>query len=56
VDDETILAAGLFQNCHKQVASPGRTQFWLATVATAGDEVQIMPAIIAMERLVTRSK
>ena len=51
VDDKAVLAARLFQDFHKQVAPPRRTQFWLAAVTTAGAEVQIVRAIIAMESL-----
>ena len=49
VDDKAVLAARFFQDLQEKIPSFGRTQLWLATIATAGNKMQIFSAIIAME-------
>jgi len=51
VDHEAELPAGLFQDAQEQVAAFGPVQLRLAMVATAGDEMQIVVAVIAMQAL-----
>ena len=62
VDYETVLTAGFFQDCQKQVATAGRAEFWLPMVTTAGDEVEVVRAVVALGvlrhavRIVSRSE
>ena len=51
VDDEAVLAAGLFEDFEKEIATPGGMQPGLAVVATTGDEVQMLSAVVADESL-----
>jgi len=56
VDDKAVLAARFFQDLQEKIPSFGRTQLWLATIATAGNKMQIFSAIIAMESCGRRSE
>jgi len=49
VDHEAVLLARLFQDAQNKVAAFGRAQLRLAMVATAGDEMQIVVAVIAIQ-------
>jgi len=40
------------QDAQEKITAFGRAQLRLAVIATAGDEMQIMVAVIAMQRLV----
>jgi len=51
VDHKAVLLAGFFQDAQKKIAAFGRAQLRLAVVAAAGDEMQIMVAVIAMQAL-----
>jgi hypothetical protein len=51
VDDEAVLTAGWFEDFEKEIATPGGMQPGLAAVATAGDEVQVLSAVVADESL-----
>ena len=51
VDHKAILLARFLQDAQEKVATFGRAQLRLAVVATAGDEMQIMVAVIAMQAL-----
>jgi predicted DNA-binding protein len=51
VDDEAILAAGFLQDFEEQVATEGGAEVRAAVVATAGDVVQIVVAVEAVETL-----
>jgi hypothetical protein len=51
VDHEAVLLARGFQDVQEKVAAFGRAQLRLAVVATAGDEMQIVVAVIAMQAL-----
>jgi hypothetical protein len=48
VDHEAVLLARFFQDAQEKIAAFGRAQLRLATVTTAGDEMQIIIAVIAM--------
>jgi hypothetical protein len=49
VDHEAIPLARFFQDAQKKVAALGRAQLRLAMVATTGNEMQIMAAVVAMQ-------
>ena len=51
VDHEAVLLARFFQDAQEKVAAFGLVQLRLAVVATAGDEMQVMVAVIAMQAL-----
>ena len=51
VDHEAVLLARFFQDAQEKVAAFGLVQLRLAVVATAGDEMQVMVAVIAMQTL-----
>src|ERR1019366_2901839 len=51
VDYEAVLLARFFQDAQEKCASFGRVQLRLAVVATAGDEMQVMVAVIATQPL-----
>jgi hypothetical protein len=49
VDDEAVLATRFFQDLQEKVAALDGAQLRLAAIATAGNEMQVLSAIIAME-------
>jgi hypothetical protein len=51
VDHEAIFLTRFFQDSQEKITAFGRAQLRLAVVATAGDEVQILAAVIAMQAL-----
>ena len=51
VDDEAIFAPRFLQYSCKQVATLRRTQLRQAVIATAGDEMQVLGTVVAMEAL-----
>jgi len=51
VDDEAILAAGFLQDFEEQVATESSAELRATVVATAGDVVQIVVPVEALEAL-----
>jgi hypothetical protein len=51
VNDEAVPAAGLFEDFEEEIATPDGVQSWLAAVATTGDEMQVLSAVVADESL-----
>jgi len=51
VDHKAVLLARFFQDAQEKIAAFGRAQLRLAVTATAGDEMQVMGAVIAMQAL-----
>ena len=51
VDHEAVLVARFFQDAEEEVAAFGGAKLRLAVVATAGDEMQIVTAVITMQAL-----
>src|SRR5271157_222292 len=49
VDYKLVLLPRLFQYPQKQIAAPSAAQLRLAAIATAGDEVQVMAAVEALQ-------
>ena len=49
VDDKLILTTSLFKDFEKQVAVLRTAEFGPALVTTAGDEVQVLGAVISYE-------
>jgi hypothetical protein len=46
-DHEAVALAHLFQHLQQEIAPVRRAQEWFPTVATPGDEVQIMVSVEA---------
>jgi hypothetical protein len=51
LDHEAILLARFFQDAQEKISALGRAQLRLAVVATAGDEMQVVTTVVAMQPL-----